>query len=60
MDTGVALVVVLIILIILFGSGGWWIGCPGYAGPAAGAGNLLYILAAIVLVIVVLRLLGVV
>ena len=56
MDT---LVIVLIILLIVFGFGGFYTGRSGYAGPGAGLGNILYIIAAIVLIVIVLRLLGI-
>jgi len=53
------LVIVLIVLLLVFGAGGYWVGRPGYAGPALRASTLLYVLAVIVLVIVILRLLKV-
>ena len=56
MDT---LIILLIILLLVFGGGGFYTGRSGYAGPGAGLGNILYILAAIVLIVIVLRLLGV-
>jgi hypothetical protein len=52
-------VIILIILLIVFGFGGVYTGRSGYAGPGAGLGNVLYIVAAIVLIVIVLRLLGV-
>ncbi len=55
MDT---LILILIILLVLFAFGGVYTGRSGYAGPGAGLGNILYVLAAIVLIVVVLRLLG--
>lgn len=55
-----ALVVVLIILLFVFGGGGWYVRRPGYVGPGAGFGELLWVLAALVLVLVVLRVFGVV
>lgn len=53
------LLVLLIILVLLFGGGGWYTGRSGYDGPGAGFGSLLYILCAIVLIVIVLRLFGV-
>jgi hypothetical protein len=53
------LILVLIILLILGGGGGYYVGRPGYAGPAAGLGTILYLLAAIALIVIVLRLLRV-
>jgi hypothetical protein len=53
------LLVVLIILLLVFGGGGFYTGRSGYAGPGAGLGNILYILAVIVLIVIVLRLVGV-
>jgi hypothetical protein len=55
----VGLLLLLIILLLVFGGGGYYIGRPGYAGPGAGLGNILYVLAVIALVVIVLRLLGV-
>ena len=56
MDT---LLLILIILLVVFGFGGFYVGRPGYSGAGAGAGNILYIIGAIVLIVLVLRLLGV-
>jgi hypothetical protein len=56
MDT---IVIILIILLIVFGFGGVYTGRSGYAGPGAGLGNILYVIAALVLIVIVLRLLGV-
>ena len=53
------ILIILIVLLILFGGGGYYVGRPGYAGAGAGLGNILYVLAAIALIVVVLRLLGV-
>jgi hypothetical protein len=53
------ILVILIILLLVFGGGGFYTGRSGYAGPGAGIGNILYILAAIVLIVIVLRLLGI-
>ena len=53
------LLIILIILLIVFGGGGFYVGRPGYSGVGAGLGTLLYLLAAIALVVIVLRLLGV-
>jgi hypothetical protein len=53
------ILIILIILLLVFGGGGFYTGRGGYAGPGAGMGNILYILAAIVLIVIVLRLLGV-
>jgi hypothetical protein len=55
-----SLVLILIILLLVFGGGGFYTGRRGYAGPGAGMGNILYIIAAIVLIVIVLRLLRVV
>jgi len=55
----VGILLLLIILLLLFGGGGFYTGRSGYAGPGAGMGNILYVLAVIVLVVIVLRLLGV-
>lgn len=53
------ILLILIILLVVFGGGGFYVGRPGYAGVGAGLGTILYILAAIVLIVLVLRLLGV-
>lgn len=53
------ILIILIILLLVFGGGGWYVGRPGYAGPGTGLGGLLYILAAVALIVIVLRLLGV-
>ena len=53
------ILVILIILLLVFGGGGFYTGRSGYAGPGAGLGNILYILAAIVFIVIVLRLLGI-
>ncbi len=53
------ILVILIILLLLFGGGGFFVGRPGYAGAGAGIGNILYVIAAIVLIVIVLRLLGI-
>jgi hypothetical protein len=53
------LIIILVILLLLFGGGGYYVGRPGYAGAGAGLGNILYIIAAIVLIVIVLRLLGI-
>jgi len=55
----VGILLVLIILLLVFGGGGFYTGRSGYAGPGAGMGNILYILAVIVLIVIVLRLLGI-
>jgi hypothetical protein len=47
------ILVILIILLLVFGGGGFYTGRSGYAGPGAGLGNVLYILAAIVLIVIV-------
>ncbi len=41
----------------MFGFGGFYTGRPGYSGAGAGMGNVLYIIGAIVLIVLVLRLL---
>ena len=56
----VALLIIIIVLIFVFGGGGWYTTRPGYAGPGAGLHNLFYILVAILVIFLVLRLLGVV
>ena len=53
------ILLLLIILLLLFGGGGFYVGRPGYGGPGAGLGNILYVLAVIALVVIVLRLVGV-
>jgi hypothetical protein len=53
------ILIILLVLLILFGSGGYYVGRPGYAGAGAGLGNILYVLAVIALIVIVLRLLGV-
>jgi hypothetical protein len=55
----VGILLLLIILLLVFGGGGFYTGRSGYAGPGAGMGNILYILAVIVLIVIVLRLVGV-
>ena len=57
MDT---LVLILIIVLVVVGFGGFYTGRPAYRGAGAGMGNILYAIAAIVLVVIVLRLLRVI
>jgi hypothetical protein len=57
-ERAMEILIVLILLLVLFGGGGFYTGRSGYAGPGAGLGNILYILAVIVLIVIVLRLLG--
>ena len=52
------LLIILIILVLLFGGGGFYVGRPGYSGRGAGLGTILYVLAAIIFIVIVLRLLG--
>jgi hypothetical protein len=59
MECVVGILLLLIILLLVFGGGGFYTGRSGYAGPGAGLGNILYVLAVIVLVVIVLRLVGV-
>ena len=54
-----SLVLILIILLVVFGFGGFYTGRAGYSGAGAGMGNILYIIGAIILVVIVLRLLGI-
>lgn len=54
------LLLILIILLLVFGGGGFYTGRKGYKGPGAGMGNILYVLGAVVLIVIVLRLLRVV
>jgi hypothetical protein len=54
-----SLVLILIILLVVFGFGGFYTGRSGYSGAGAGMGNILYIIGAIILVVIVLRLLGI-
>jgi len=53
------LLLILIILVLVFAGGGFYTGRSGYSGAGAGMGNILYIVGAIVLVVIVLRLLRV-
>jgi hypothetical protein len=53
------ILLLLIILLLLFGGGGYYVGRPGYSGAGAGLGNILYVIAAIALIVIVLRLVGV-
>ena len=57
MDT---LVLILIILLVASAFGGVYTGRSGYSGAGAGMGNILYGIAALVLVVIVLRLLRVI
>jgi len=57
MDT---LVLILIILLVASAFGGFYTGRPGYSGAGAGMGKILYAIAAIVLIVIVLRLLRVI
>lgn len=50
----------IIILVLILVSGGFYTTRPGYAGFGAGAGNILYILAVILGILLVLHLLGLV
>jgi hypothetical protein len=54
------ILLILIILLLVFGGGGFFVGRPGYKGAGAGMGNILYVLGAIVLIVIVLRLLSVI
>jgi hypothetical protein len=56
----VGLLVILLILILVFGGGGYYVSRPGYVGPAAGFSNIMYVVCAVIILIVVLKLLGVV
>jgi len=53
------LVLILLILVIIFGFGGFYTGRSGYRGAGAGMGNILYVIGAIILIVLVLRLLGI-
>lgn len=53
------ILIILVILLLVFGGGGFFVGRPGYSGGGAGMGNILYGIAAIVLIVIVLRLLRV-
>ena len=53
------ILLLLIILLLVFGGGGFYTGRSGYGGPGTGMGNILYVLAVIVLIVIVLRLVGV-
>ena len=52
-------IIVLLVLLLVGGGTGYYVGRPAYAGTGAGLANLLYVLAAIALVVIVLRLFGV-
>jgi hypothetical protein len=54
----VSLLVLLIILLRLFGGGGFYIGRPGYVGPGAGYGSVLWVLVVVVVVFILLNTLG--
>ena len=54
-----SLILILIILLVVFGFGGFYTRRSGYRGAGAGMGNILYAIAAIVLLVVVLCLLGI-
>ncbi len=43
----------------MFGLGGFRVGRPDYSGAGAGLGNILYVLATLVLIVVALRLLDI-
>ena len=45
------LILILIIVLLLFGGGGFYVGRPGYRGAGAGIGNILYVIAAIALIV---------
>ena len=51
--------IILIILLLFGGGGGYYVGRGGYAGPGAGLGTILYVIAVIALIVIVLRLLRV-
>ena len=55
-----ALVIVLILLVLLFGVGGVYVRRPGYVGPLAGQGDLLFVLLAVVFVVLILKLTGII
>ncbi len=52
-------IIILVILLLLFGGGGYYVGRPDPGGAGTGLANILYIVAAIVLIVIVLRLLGI-
>ena len=54
-----ALLALLIVLLVMAGGSGFYVTRPGYIGTGIGLGATLYIIAAIVLIAVVLRLLGI-
>jgi hypothetical protein len=49
----------LIIVLIVLSGGGYYLARPGYSRAGAGIGNVLYLLAVIVLALIVLHVLGV-
>lgn len=51
------LIVILLVLLLLSGGGGYYTRRRSYRGLALG--NLLYVLGAVILVVIVLRILGV-
>ena len=56
MDT---LVLIMIILVVVFGVGGIFTTRSSYSGAYSGMGNILYTIAALALIILALRLLGI-
>jgi hypothetical protein len=50
------LIILLIVLLLVFGGGGFY---TGRRGSGRGIGNILYVMAAIVLIVLALRLLGI-
>ena len=51
------LIIILTVLLVLLAAGGLYVRGPGYSRGPAGLGTILYALAAVVLIIMVLRLL---
>ncbi len=54
-----ALVLILTILVLVFGFGGLYVGRPDYRGAGAGLGNILYVIATLILLVVILQLLDI-
>jgi hypothetical protein len=62
LNNNAVVLLVLVILILLLGGGGWCATRPAYTGPRYGpwGGSFIYLIGAILVVVVILRLLGVV
>ena len=55
----VLFILVIAALIVFFFGFGWHVTRPAYSGWGAGRGNVLYLIGAVIVIIVVLKVLGI-